>query len=39
MARFILINKRYVKDISQRKYPKLELIQYYILFSKAEVRT
>jgi hypothetical protein len=37
--RFVLINKLYVKDISLGKYPKLELMQYYILFAKTEVRT
>jgi hypothetical protein len=27
MARFIVISKTYVKDISKRIYPKLELMQ------------
>jgi hypothetical protein len=34
---FVLINKKVCKGYFIRKCPKLELIQYYILFAKTEV--
>jgi hypothetical protein len=37
-ARFSLINKTNIKDISEIKYPILTLMQYYILFAKTEVK-
>jgi ABC-type Fe3+/spermidine/putrescine transport system ATPase subunit len=37
-ARFVLINKTNVKDISEVKYPLLTLMQHYILFVKIEVK-